>query len=500
MSSGWMNNDAEGAVGPPEPQGSGTEMRYSVRPRVRFDAARYVKELTQAGQHFVRNGLVANPANAAAAETRRERRLPLKAAAALIYEHLTERSKTDQPLYEDIIQAGLGEPMAQWRMKAVIETLLVEYRLHVEPSTLIAPLTPTECIFAETCGAGLIEDLYRLPDVEEVQVIGADIFLLKGGRMERHSRTFSSLEDVLRLQDRLALCGKKPINERKPFVQSYMWNRSRLVMTRPPYSDVPSIHIRNFIVKDVTLSQLVGLQTLNEPMAELLRLLVRHHASLLIGGGTATGKTTFLFALAGEIPESERIRTLEKEFEVALRERLRGKRNILAVREVEDIQLSMEESFKPLLVMSPHWVIVGEAKGAEVAQMVQGALRGHDMMGTMHTKYRDSFVSDVVDMIKQDGRHHDAGDAMRRVARAFNVLIFLRLVNVAGRPVRVVTEITELSVNERQEVCVRPLVEWDYAAQTWRFTGQRFSKSLTDHLLAGGAQPGDFQALGVWDE
>lgn len=73
MSSGWMNNDAEGAVGPPEPQGSGTEMRYSVRPRVRFDAARYVKELTQAGQHFVRNGLVANPANAAAAETRRER-------------------------------------------------------------------------------------------------------------------------------------------------------------------------------------------------------------------------------------------------------------------------------------------------------------------------------------------------------------------------------------------------------------------------------------------
>lgn len=218
---------------------------------------------------------------------------PAKAAAALIYEHLTERSKTDQPLYEDIIQAGLGEPMAQWRMKAVIETLLVEYRLHVEPSTLIAPLTPTECIFAETCGAGLIEDLYRLPDVEEVQVIGADIFLLKGGRMERHSRTFSSLEDVLRLQDRLALCGKKPINERKPFVQSYMWNRSRLVMTRPPYSDVPSIHIRNFIVKDVTLSQLVGLQTLNEPMAELLRLLVRHHASLLIGGGTATGKTTF---------------------------------------------------------------------------------------------------------------------------------------------------------------------------------------------------------------
>ncbi|SDE40817.1 pilus assembly protein CpaF [Paenibacillus sp. UNCCL117] len=466
-----------------------------LRPRLRFDAVRYVKDLAQAGTPFVRSH---QPVRTKGAE-HGERRLPLSEAASMLYEHLTERSKSDQALYEDIIQAGLGEPLAQWRMKAVIETLLVEYRIQVEPATLIHPLSQADSIFAETCGTGLIEDLYRLDDVEEVQVIGRHIFLLKGGRMERHTRMFGSLEDVLRLQDRLALCGKKPINERQPFVQSYMWNRSRLVMTRPPYSDVPSIHIRNFIVKDVTLGQLTGLGTINERMAQLLRLLVRHHASMLIGGGTATGKTTFLFALAAEIPEHERIRTLEKEFEVALRERLRGTRNILAVREVEDIRLSMEESFKPLLVMSPHWVIVGEAKGSEVAQMVQGALRGHDMMGTMHTKYRDSFLSDVVDMIKQDGRQHDTGDTMRRVARAFNILIFLRLVQVEGRPRRVVTEITELSVDEEQRVSVKPLVEWSYAKQTWSFTGNTLSRSLTDHLLANGADGRDFAKLGVWD-
>ncbi|MEK8132230.1 ATPase, T2SS/T4P/T4SS family [Paenibacillus filicis] len=467
-----------------------------LRPRLRFDPSRYVKDLTQAGTPFLRHDRIAGRNGV---EPGGERRLPLSEAAALLYEHLTERSKTDQALYEDIIHAGLGEPLAQWRMKAMIESLLVEYRIQVTASTLIHPLTPTESIFAETCGTSLIEDLYRLDDVEEVQVIGRDIFLLKGGRMERHTRMFGSLDEVLRLQDRLALCGRKPINERQPFVQSYMWNRSRLVMTRPPYSDVPSIHIRNFIVRDVTLGQLVGLGTIDGKMEELLRLLVRHHASLLIGGGTATGKTTFLFALAAEIPEHERIRTLEKEFEVALRERLRGSRNILAVREVEDIRLSMEESFKPLLVMSPHWVIVGEAKGSEVSQMVQGALRGHDMMGTMHTKYRDSFLSDVVDMIKQDGRHHDTGDTMRRVARAFNILIFLRIVQVGGRPVRVVTEITELSVDELQEVSVRPIVEWNYRTQTWRFTGQTFSRSLVDHLLANGADPDDFSRLGVWD-
>lgn len=467
-----------------------------MRPRVRFDSSQYVRDIVLVRQKLEKQNLTYSQT----AAKQGAQQIILSDAVKIIYEHLTERSKKDHVLYEDILQAGLGEPSAQVRMKAVIETLLTEYRLDIAPDTLVDSLTPTECVFADTCGAGLIEDLYRLPDVEEVQVIGCDIFILRNGEMTKHHRRFASVSEVLLLQDRLSLCGKKPINERQPFIQSYLWNRSRLVMTRPPYSDLPSIHIRNFIVKDVSLERLVGLKTINEPMAELLRLLVRYHASFLIGGGTATGKTTFLFALAQEIPENERIRTLEKEFEVALRERLRGSRNILAVREVEEIGLTMEESFKPLLVMSPHWVIVGEAKGSEVAQMVQGALRGHDMMGTMHTKYRDSFISDVVDMMKQDGRQHDQTDAVRRVARAFNLIVFLRLVNMGGTVVRVVTEITELSVDGQQEVSIRPIVVWDFQKQTWRFTGERFSPSLMDHLTANGAKPEEFRALEMWGD
>jgi pilus assembly protein CpaF len=467
-----------------------------MRIRIRFHSGEHLKDIMMAQETERKRGYP----GARAREEAGTRHVPLAEAVRIVYEHLTERSKKDNELYRDILQAGLGEPGPQARMKAVIRTLLMEYRIEIDTSTLIDDLTPTDCVFAETCGAGLIEDLKTMPDLEEVQVIGCDIFLLKGGDMIRHHRKFHSTRDVLLLQDRLALCGKKPINERQPFIQSYLWNRSRLVMTRPPYSDVPSVHIRNFIVKDVSLETLVGLGTIDERTAHLLRLLVRYHASFLIGGSTATGKTTFLFALAQEIPENERIRTLEKEFEVALRERLRGSRNILAVREVEEIGLTMEQSFKPLLVMSPNWVIVGEAKGSEVAQMVQGSLRGHDMMGTMHTKYRDSFISDVVDMIKQDGRQHDQTDTVRRVARAFNIVVFLRLVSVGGRKTRVATEVTELSVNETGEVSVKPLVEWDYMALMWRFTRQPFSKPLMEHLLANGADADEFRRLGVWQD
>ncbi|WP_309122378.1 ATPase, T2SS/T4P/T4SS family [Paenibacillus sp.] len=455
-------------------------------PRRRFDPAKYRRDAMAAGR------------SGTGGEGSELRRVSLRDASRVVYEHLMERSKQDDSLYRDILNAGLGEPGAQTRMKAMIDTLLTEFRLDIDPRTMIDDLSPTDCVFATACGAGLIEDLKQQPDVEEVQVIGRSIYVIRGGKQTLHHRSFASLEEVRLVQDRLALCGKKPISERQPFVQSYLWNRSRLVMTREPYTDVPSIHIRNFIVRDVTLERLVELRTVDAPTAELLSLLVRYHASFLIGGGTNTGKTTFLFALVSEIPEEERIRTLEKEFEIALRERLGERRNILAAREAAESDLTMEDAFKPLLVMSPEWIVVGEAKGAEVSQMVQGALRGHDVMGTMHTKYRESFLSDVVDMMKQDGRQHEVAAAERRVARAFNILVFLRLVKEGERMRRVVTEVTELYVDERGEPVASPLVLWDYEAKTWSFTGAAFSAPLRNHLLSRGAEAEPFRRLGVW--
>lgn len=422
----------------------------------------------------------------------------LKEAAQRLSDHFMDRAKTEPPLYEDIMRAGLGEPLAVQRMKMRIAALVHDCAIVVDEATLYEHGDVTECLFANICGAGPIEDIRQQPDVEEVQVIGKHIFVVQGGVSKRHARTFDCIEDVRIVQDRLSLCGKKPISERQPVVHSYLWNRSRLVMTREPYSDVPSIHIRNFIVKDCSLDALVSLGTIDDQMAQLLRLLVLHHASIVIGGGTNTGKTTMLFALASEIPEHERIRTLETDFEIALRERLRGARNILALRESTEAQLTMERAFVPMLLMSPEWIVVGEVKGAEAAQLIQGALRGHDVLGTMHTKYRQALLSDIVDMMKMDGRAHDEAMCRRRIARAIDIVVFVRRVLVDGVWRRVVTEISEVYVNEADEPCIAPLVVWDHARACWNWTGATLSASLREHVSARGAQAEAYRELGVW--
>jgi pilus assembly protein CpaF len=466
-----------------------------MKPRIAFDSYRYLQDIRQAKSKEQAS------INLRLVQGGDARQMPLSRATEIIHQHLMDRQQKDQMLYNDILAAGLGEPMAKERMKAVIDTLIMEYRIEIDPDTLIEGMNATESVYAQTCGASLIEDLKDLPGVEEIQIIDKDIFLIiKGDTIPYTKRKFNFTEEVLILQDRLALCGKKPINDNNPWIQSYLFNGSRLVMSRAPYSDVPAIFIRNFIVKDVTLDALVTgeYKTISTKMAELSKLLVRYHSSILVGGSTNTGKTTFLFALCQEIPEIERIRTLEPDFEIALRKRLKGIRSILAVRKVDDIGLTMEEAFKPLLVMSPHWIIEGEARGAEVNQAVQGALRGHDVMLTMHTKYREALISDIIDMMKQDGRMHDTEDAKKRIARAFNIVYFLRIMKMDGQNYRVVTEMTELSV-DNDEAQIKPLVEWDYVKQDWVLTGNKISKPLMDHMIANGANPNEFRELGFWE-
>ena len=101
-------------------------------------------------------------------------------------------------------------------------------------------------------------------------------------------------------------------------------------------------------------------------------------------------------------------------------------------------------------------------------------------------------------MLKQDGRSHDTLDAERRIARAFNILIFLRLVKDGERMRRVATEVTELHVDEDGKPAVKPLVLWDYERKTWTFTGTSLSAPLRNHLLSRGADPEPFRRLGVW--
>lgn len=405
----------------------------------------------------------------------------------------------EQDVHKELIhQAGLGNPTAQDKVKALIRQIIYDKMLYADIGQLQERMSLSDAVFALTVGAGYIEDLYKGKDIEEVQVNNMDVYVMKDGVSIKVPRKFDSVEQVIRLQERLALYGRARINEQTPICHTHMYNKARLTMTQPPYSAFPTITIRNFILKDPSLASLVERGTLNKEMVSLLTLLVRYHASIIVAGGTKTGKTTTLYALTKEIPFHERILTLETEHEMLLHERLPG-RNIVPFQSVPDLKISMEEAFKPLLRESPDRIIVGEMRGSEASQAVQAALRGHDTMVSVHSKYRNMIIADIMDMVKQDGRSHDETLLRNRIGRAFNIVIFQRLVKLNEyKSKRVMTEITEIVPIEDGGIEMRPLFIWKARLNHWERTEQNISEELMEHMSGYGANPDEFRMQGLY--
>jgi pilus assembly protein CpaF len=399
---------------------------------------------------------------------------------------------------EVIYQAGLGHPVAQEQVKAMIKKILQDRQIYAAVSPLLERMSLSDAVFALSIGAGYIEDLYKAKDVEEVQVNDCNIYIMKHGISTLHPRRFESTEQVIRLQERLALYGKARINEQNPICHTYMYNRARLTMTQPNYSAFPTITIRNFLLKDPSLDTLMDKGTLNRDMSHLLTKLIRYHASIIVAGGTKTGKTTTLYALAKEIPIQERILTLETEFEMMLHERLGGIRNIVPFQAVTELGITMEEAFKPLLRNSPDRILIGEIRGAEASQAIQAALRGHDTMVSLHSKYRSMIVPDIMDMVKQDGRSHDEQLLKHRIARAFNIVIFQRLIRENEyKQRRIISEISEIRALDSGEIDVVPLFVWNYTTQDWERTQYGLSADLIEHMRSCGASDTEFAG---WEE
>jgi pilus assembly protein CpaF len=120
---------------------------------------------------------------------------------------------------------------------------------------------------------------------------------------------------------------EKKLDEHNPILHAQLPDGSRLAAVIPPVvRPAPALTIRKFPSRHFTVDDLIARGTLTQPLAEFLAEQIRNGKTLLISGGTSTGKTTVLRALASAIPEDQRIVVIEDTSELHLH-----KPNLLAV-------------------------------------------------------------------------------------------------------------------------------------------------------------------------
>jgi pilus assembly protein CpaF len=240
-----------------------------------------------------------------------------------------------------------------------------------------------------------IEDLLVDPDITEVMVNegGRRVFIERRGLLESvDGRILESRNLTVAIKNIARACGDE-ISEMQPLLDARLADGSRVAAMFPPCSvGGPVLTIRKFTHR-FTLGELVEIGTLTEGMARQLRTAIDQQRNILISGGTGTGKTTLLNALAAHIPPDDRIAVIEETAEVHLEKpnvlRLEARRAQAPLgQEAALPQVSISDLLRATLRHRPDRILVGEVRGAEAFDLLQALNTGH--LGSLSTIHANS--------------------------------------------------------------------------------------------------------------
>jgi pilus assembly protein CpaF len=229
-----------------------------------------------------------------------------------------------------------------------------------------------------------------------------------------------------------------------PMLDARLEDGSRVNAILPPLAlDGAVLSIRRFGGSPLRIRDLLSMGALTAEMVAFLGAVVKAKCSVLISGGTGTGKTTMLNALSSFIPDSERIITIEDAAELRLQQRhvvrletrppnIEGRGEVLA-----------RDLAKNALRMRPDRIVIGECRGGEVVDMLQAMNTGHEgSMTTVHANTPRDALSRLEAMVGMGGVQMSETLTRQTISRAINLVLQLTRGTDGRRRVSSICEVT----------------------------------------------------------
>jgi len=332
------------------------------------------------------------------------------------------------------------------RAESEIRTLVTE--LLGEEGTPVS-LSERETLFTELIdevfGFGPLEPLLRDATISDILVNTAkQVFVERGGVLERVNAGFQDDKHLLRVIDRIVSAVGRRVDDSSPMVDARLPDGSRVNAIIPPLAvDGPLLSIRRFPAERLRADDLVKLRALTSPMLEFLSHCVRARMNVLISGGTGAGKTTLLNVLSGFIGERERIVTIEDAAELQLHQehvaRLETRPpNVEGKGAIRQRQLVVNA-----LRMRPDRIVVGEVRGEEALDMLQAMNTGHDgSLTTVHANTPRDALARIETMIAMGTTNLPERAMRQQMTSAIQIVIQQTRLSDGSRKVSQVSEIT----------------------------------------------------------
>jgi pilus assembly protein CpaF len=383
---------------------------------------------------------------------------------------------------ETLNRAILGYEQERSQLLAVIHDLLAKKRITLRPPADRSYGTLAEAVFAELIGLGALELVLKHRDgLEEVQVVGRDIYEVRNGYVIPSAYRLPSVKDLERIQQNLVLFNNESLNPRKRWAEVMLHDGSRVTMTGFGFTAQPTLTIRFYTVKHFRLAALASSEyaTIDERMLTVILCIIRSYFNMVVIGPTNSGKTGLIKAMIAEMDDSERIVTIESRFELMLKRDFPGKNIVEYEVDEEDPKHAGQQAFKLALRQSPKRIIHAEIRDEDANIYVRACTRGHEgSLTTVHVNELEDVPDAITDMCMMDGRGMNSTRLTKRITEYVTQIGFeMAVVNGKRRVVRI-GEYAYVS----GEVLVREIVTFDRERGEWRLSG-KFSEKASARIL-----------------
>ena len=300
---------------------------------------------------------------------------------------------------------------------------------------------------------GAIADFMKDPTIEEIWINSPErIFIARSGRSELTNLLLTS-DDVRNIVERALMWSGRRLDLSHPFVDARLPDGSRLHVAIPEITATHwAVNIRKHLMGNLGIDDLVDRNVMTPFIATALKNSVRAGLNILVSGGTQAGKTTMLNALAGAIPRTERVVTIEEVFElspqlpdvVALQTRSANLQG--------DGEIPLRRLIKESLRMRPSRIIVGEVREAEALDLLIALNSGLPGMGTLHANSpRDAIIKlQTLPLLAGENISHKF--IAPTVASAFDLIVHVSLDHTGMRRINEIAALTGRYENDRAEI------------------------------------------------
>lgn len=346
----------------------------------------------------------------------------------------------------DEINLGAIDKIPEREVRNQVHSLIVQF-LATDRIVLNAAEVETfvDDILHEMTGLGPIEPLLKDDSINDILInTHKQIYIERRGRLELSSARFKDETHLIRIINKIVSTVGRRVDESQPMCDARLPDGSRVnVAIRPVTVDGPLVSIRKFSKSPLLMQKLVDSGSISREMAGVLTAAVAGRVTILVSGGTGSGKTTMLNALSAFISHDERLITIEDAAELQLQQPHVGRMETRPPNLEGTGEIRQRELVRNALRMRPDRIIVGECRGEEAFDMLQAMNTGHEgSMTTIHANTPRDSIGRMEQMVGMAGFPMTILSVRSQIASAIRLVIQLQRLSDGRRRVVNISEIT----------------------------------------------------------